>query len=114
MASPTYRYYTADLLTGNVLGDIKLTGTSAGMELGGQGTFDGTFMLGQPLDSYNLALTIPGRTALYIERNDELIWGGIIWSRMHSNDDSRVIDISALVFDSYYGHVVLEKNYVKQ
>jgi hypothetical protein len=113
MAAPFYRYYTADLITGNVLGDISLVDVSASMLLSAPGDFAGSFPVGQPRDQYNMDCTQPGRTALYVERNDELIWGGILWTR-HYDSDERRFDLTAQTFDSFYGRTVLEANYVKQ
>lgn len=111
--TPSYRFYTADLLTGNMLGDIPLQGVTADMTLTGQGNLDGTFPLGQPQDALRLSTTKPGRTALYSVRNGELIWGGIIWNRQYINQQ-RNIELVCKTFDSFYERTVLEKNYVKQ
>ena len=111
--SPDYRFYTADLLTGNVLGDIQLQAVNASMQLSNAGELTGSFPLGQPEDAYRLSITPPGRTAIYVERNTELIWGGIIWNRDRTKT-GRAIDLVCSTFDSFFEHTVLELNYVKQ
>ena len=115
MTSPSYRFVTADLLTQTVLGDISLRNCSASMSWNAYGEFGGSFPLGQStaLDTLNLAITPPGRTALYVQRNAEWMWGGIIWSRDY---DSQVgeVTLTAQTFDSYYERVVLERNVIRQ
>lgn len=111
--SPKYRFYTGDLLTQSPLGDIQLQGVTASMSITATGELTGSFPLGQPTDQYRLGITKPGRTALYVERNNELIWGGIIWDRDFDNS-TRQISLVCQTFDSFYDRTVLEKNYVKQ
>jgi hypothetical protein len=58
-----------------------------------------------PVTTDTLALgirnaTIPGKHALYILRNDECVWGGIIWSREYQAK-ARSLKITALTFEAY-------------
>jgi hypothetical protein len=44
--------------------------------------------------------TTPGRYAIYVLRNDECVWGGIIWSREYQAKN-RSLKITALTFEAY-------------
>jgi hypothetical protein len=52
--------------------------------------------------------TIPGRTALYIQRNGALIWGGIIWSRTYQSQ-AKVLSMTLQSFESYFNKIILEE-----
>lgn len=112
---PKYRYFTADLLTGEVIADVEMYGVYAQKRLNGAGSFTGTVkLIGDSFrDSLSLAATQPARTAIYMERNDELIWGGILWSRTYSNQ-ARAISMTAQSFESYFDHVVFENHFIQQ
>lgn len=113
---PKYRYYTADLLTGNVLGDVELYGVHVSKKISEGGNFNGSFALnsGKPaLNDMYLSCTQPGRTALYMERNDSLIWGGILWSRTYSAQGQNM-QLYAQTFDSYFEHVVFQEHFIQQ
>jgi hypothetical protein len=112
---PSYRYYAADLLTGNVLGDINLFGVFANKQKNRAGNFNGSLKLtGDAIDdSIRLACTIPGRTALYMERDDVLIWGGVLWNRMWSTQ-GKSLQISARTFESVFERAVLEAHFIQQ
>lgn len=97
-----YRYITTDLLTGEVLAEIPMQGVSWGRALRRAGQFNGSIPViaaTAHLDIYKS--TLPGRTALYILRNDVCVWGGIIWSREY-DAENRTLDISGSEFISYF------------
>jgi hypothetical protein len=99
----TYRYLFADLLTNNLLGELPITGVSFNQQLNQAGTFTGHLLL-SGINSAGLNVpnsTIPGRTALYIDRNGTLVWGGIIWGREY-NSTSQTLTITAREFESYF------------
>jgi len=48
-----------------------------------------------------LNATIPGRTAVYIDRNGQLVWGGVLWQREYTSND-QVIKLTAREFLSYF------------
>jgi hypothetical protein len=112
---PTYRYYSADLLTGNVLAELPLYGVWMTRRLSDMGEMTGTFKLGtqQHSDTELLQSTEPGKTALYVERDNTLIWGGIIWSRTYA-EDARICNMTAQTFESIFDHVVIEQDFVHQ
>ncbi len=114
---PSYpcRYYTADLLTGTVLGDVPLYGTTFNKQLNGAGSFQGTFRLGTTVNNDTLLLnaTTPCKTALYIERNGTIIWGGIIWTRTYESQGGSV-QITGQTFESYFDRVAATNHIIQQ
>jgi hypothetical protein len=104
VAPPVYTYQIADLRTGNILEDIKLTGVSFNKPLNDSGRFDATWKLGaktRHLDPYDL--TMPTRRCIYAYRDDRPMWGGIIWTRKYSST-SQTISVGAGEFWSYFDH----------
>jgi hypothetical protein len=99
----TYRYLFADLLTNQVIAELPLTAVNFTQQLNAAGTFTGTMLL---TDSSETTLnvingTIPARTALYVDRNGVLVWGGIIWSRDY-NSETQHVSLTAREFESYF------------
>lgn len=103
-ASYAYRYFTADLLTNKIFGEIPFKGVTYERALKGAGSFNGSIGLSPEtvkLDIYNT--TLPGKTALYVVRNNVCVWGGIIWGRSYNVID-RKLNVSASEFTSYLYH----------
>ena len=98
-----YRYLFADLLTNQILAELPLTGVTFTEQLNVAGTFTGHLLLsGINTAGLNVnAATIPGRCAIYVDRNGELVWGGVIWLRDYSSADQRM-SLTAREFLSYY------------
>jgi hypothetical protein len=105
-----YRYLFCDLLTNSVLAELPLYGVSFSKYLSKPGNFTGTYpMYNTSLDQRDVVnATIPGRTAIYIEREGALIWGGIIWTRFYQSDQ-RVLQMTGQTFESYLYQQVIEK-----
>lgn len=102
--APVYRYYTADLLTNEILAEIPLRGVSWERALKGAGRFGGSIPVTEETDSIGLYdVTMPGQTAIYVVRNGVCVWGGIIWSRDY-NLNSKELSVSASEFQSYFYH----------
>jgi hypothetical protein len=75
-----YRYFVTDLVSNQVIAEIPFNGVSYERALKTAGSFSGSIPLleeTQHLDLYNS--TMPGKTGLYVVRNGECVWGGIIW-----------------------------------
>lgn len=103
-ASYVYRYFTADLLSNTLLAEIPFKGVTYERALKGAGAFSGSIGVAAEtngLDVYNS--TLPGKTALYIVRNNECVWGGIIWSRNY-DVVSKKLSVSASEFTSLLYH----------
>ena len=99
----TYRYLFADLLTNQILAELPLTGVSFTQQLNQSGTLNGHLLLSAVNSAqFNVnAATIPGRSAIYVDRNGDLIWGGVIWNRTY-NSAEQVLNLTAREFESYF------------
>lgn len=103
-----WSYFAGDVLTGQIIADLPLSGVRFTRALNGHGAMTGSLTLsGLPaLRRYDLVDAIdPGRRALYAEADGVLQWGGIIWSE----GDDNPVNIQAQEFGSYFGSVVLRR-----
>ena len=102
--APVYRYYTADLLTNEILAEVPFRGVSYERAIKGAGSFTGSIPVIEATENLDLyESTLPGKTALYVVRNGVCVWGGIIWTRSYNVVD-RVLQINAAEFTSYFYH----------
>lgn len=99
----TYRYLLADLRTNAILAELPFTGVRFTQILNNAGTFSGRLLISdlRELDYDIQGVTIPSRTAIYVDRDGVLVWGGIIWLRTYSSD-SQTLNITAREFMSYF------------
>ncbi len=99
----TYRYLFANLLTNEIIGELPLTGVSFTQQLNQAGTLQGHLLLsGMATEQFNVnASTIPAKTAIYVDRNGVLVWGGVIWGRTY-NSTEQTLNITAREFESYF------------
>ncbi|MFF9124350.1 hypothetical protein ACF09J_13750 [Streptomyces sp. NPDC014889] len=103
----TYTYLFCDLRTDMLLAELPLADVSYSFELNGVGTLRATVPYTDetlPLDPD--AATTPARTAVYVDRDGVLVWGGIIWTRQDTQGGKA---IQASEFLSYY-----QRRYVKK
>jgi len=106
-----YRYFVCDLMSNELLAEIPFRGVSYSRSLTEPGTMSADIAVTE--DTYNLSLyenTLPGKTAIYVMRNDVCVWGGIIWGRTYSLVD-KIVSISAAEFTSYLSHRVVWKTW---
>lgn len=102
--APIYRYFTADLLTNQILAEIPFRGVNYERALRGAGTFQGSIAVVDDTKYLNLYnSTMPGNTALYVVRDGFCVWGGIIWARDY-DIVQRNLNVSASEFTSYFYH----------
>jgi hypothetical protein len=102
--SAEYRYFTTDLLSNIVLAEIPFRGVSFERSIKAAGSFSGTIPVIPDTASMDLYdSTMPGKTALYIVRDQECVWGGIIWSRSYDVLE-RSLSVNASEFTSYFHH----------
>lgn len=109
-----YRYYVFDLLTNTLLAELPFTNVSYGRSLREAGSFSGSIVANE--NTKNLSLyenTLPGKTALYVTRNNVCVWGGIIWTRSY-NIVNKSLEISGSEFTSYLYKRVLWKTWSNQ
>jgi hypothetical protein len=108
-----YRYLFADLITNDILAELPLTNVSFTQTLNTPGSFSGT-ILGSDINEtgYDIAgSTIPARTAIYVDRDGVLIWGGIIWLRTWDSD-SQHFNFQAREFGSYFEQRRITDNFM--
>lgn len=102
--APVYRYYTADLLTNEILAEIPFRSVSYERAIKGAGGFSGSIPVIEATKSMDIyESTMPGNTALYVVRNGVCVWGGIIWTRAY-DVVGRVLQVTASEFTSYFYH----------
>jgi hypothetical protein len=102
--SAEYRYFTTDLLSNTVLAEIPFRSVSFERSIKAAGSFSGTIPVipeTAHMDLYNS--TMPGKTGLYIVRDQVCIWGGIIWSRSYDVLE-RTLSVNGSEFTSYLHH----------
>lgn len=106
-----YRYFVADFLSNSVLAEIPFKDVSYERAIKGAGSFSGSIPVIDKTSAYNLYdNTMPGKTALYVVRNNECVWGGVIWSRSYSVQ-TRELSVNASEFTSYLHHRYIWKTY---
>jgi len=109
--TPKYRYLVANFITGEVLLELQLTNVSFGRNLKSPGPFSGTIPV---LPGTNVSelynATMPGKTALYVLRNNAVVWGGLLWTREY-NIFERIISLTGLEFPSYLNRRLIWKTY---
>jgi len=99
-----YRYFTTDLLTNTVLAEIPFKGVSFERSIKAAGSFKGTIPVIPETAHMNIyESTMPGKTGLYIVKDQECIWGGIIWSRSYDVVE-KMLSVNASEFTSYFYH----------
>lgn len=108
MAQPLYTYEVSDLMTGNVLAELPLSGVRYSKRLNDSGQLGGSFAvesLSNPLrrvkDPYDL--TMPARRVITAWRDDRPMWEGIIWTRRYSSA-SGVVELGCGDYWSYFDH----------
>jgi len=99
-----YRYIVADLVTNAILAELPLSNVKFSRILNGAGAFRGTLKLGDAkVAALNpIASTQPARTALYVDRDGALVWGGIIWTRGPYRPGTQSFDLGGMEFWSYF------------
>ena len=107
-----YRYLFTNLLTNSVIAELPLTNVTWGQALNEAGSFQGQMLLSdsriqQTLGTFSASntftldnVTTPSKTGVYVERDGQIVWGGIIWSRQYDSS-SQTLSIGAREFESY-------------
>jgi hypothetical protein len=100
-----YTYLVADLRTGTILDELPLTGVSFDKRLNDTGSLRGQLRVDDPgiRDREARLLTEPGRTAVYVDRDGQLLWGGIVWTTRYSAATA-TLELGASDFLSYFEH----------
>lgn len=100
---PRYTYLTADLITGTLLEDIPLGQVRFNRGLNDAGMLTGAFAYTARTAALLRPATTPARTVLYALRDNQAVWGGIIWTRRvdHAN---RIVSLGCADWWSYPEH----------
>jgi hypothetical protein len=111
ITAPIYRYFVVDISTNKVLNELPFQDVSYSQSLKEPGEFSGTIYITPETENLDLyTATLPGKTALYIMRGDECVWGGLIWNRTYALVD-RSIEVSGQEFTSYLSRRIIWKTY---
>ncbi len=103
----TYRYWTSDLRTGQILADwLPLRVSSFARTLGAAADLTGTLdlRLSQAQNAANLAALEPRRTVLWVSQDGVPVWGGIVWDWPHSSALDYTLPIRASTLESLFDH----------
>lgn len=107
-----YRALFCDLLTDQVIDVLPLLETQFDDFIGKPGSLSATVPLpNAAVASRARAALTPGRTAVWLERNAEIWWGGVLWTCTPAGDErGRLqVQIQAGGFDSYLDHRYLSQ-----
>lgn len=100
-----WTYLIADTRTNVIIDELPLTGVRWTKVLNGSGQLQGTVNLGDRAsgtrDVYDL--TRPVRRVVYAVRDEQPLWGGIIWASGYDGD-KHTVDIAAADWWSYFDH----------
>jgi hypothetical protein len=110
--SVDYRYFVVDLMSNELLAEVPFTSVSYSRSLREAGEFSGSIAITEA--TANLSLyenTLPGKTALYVVRNNVCVWGGIIWTRSY-DIVGKSLSISGSEFSSYFYKRLIWKTWV--
>lgn len=109
--TPVYRYFMANLITGQTVMEIPFGGVSWARKINAAGGFSGSIAADQYTDAFDLyETTIPGKYGLYVMRNNVCVWGGIIWSRSYDIVEKK-LTVQASEFVSYLYHRTFWKTF---
>lgn len=99
MADVTFTF--GDALSGKIIEDISMYGVDISRTMN-DGSFTGTFKLDQTGKSNQdlVNATVPGRSFVVAERDNEPFWGGIVGSRTYQAQ-SKSVQVYARVLESY-------------
>lgn len=106
----TYSYLITDLRDNSVISELPFTGVSYEKNLSKSGNADLSIIINEEtLEMNPNAFTYPGRTGLYIFRNEQVMWGGVIFKRTYSSE-SRTLSLTCKSFEEYFYHIIQRKD----
>ncbi|MFC4503002.1 MULTISPECIES: hypothetical protein [Streptomyces] len=100
-----YRAIFCDLLTDRTIDILPLRDVTVDDYIGKAGSLSGTVPVPDTAMATRVRRIEEGRTAVYLQRGNDLWWGGIIWTSTLQSDDRGVLTlgIQAATFESYAG-----------
>lgn len=106
-----WTYVFSDLLTGAETGTFPMTGVSFDETLSGVGAASGVLPVFDPairaMDPW--AATTPRRTMLHIELDDDVVWGGLVWSRKRATGKPG-LTLTCATFESLLAYLFLRQD----
>lgn len=109
-----YVYTVADLATDTTLEELPLDCDSFERKIKDYGSLSATLDLGiddvQALDLRSLLLG--GLRALYVERDGQLLWGGILWRIGRAEGQDRSLRLQAFELESYFDRRLQTQDYI--
>lgn len=81
----SYRYLCCDAATGVLIEELPLSCQSFSQTISGTGQWSGSLALGDLGQARWQTATIPKRSLLIVQRDDQIVWGGIIMRRRPAN-----------------------------
>jgi hypothetical protein len=107
-----YRYLFYDLLTNLPKDELPLNGVVFSNVLNNAGSFQGNISTRHPKA---LPETLdPGRTAIFVERDGGIVWGGILWRlQVQTGTEKSTISLAGNDFFSYFLDVSNRGRYIR-
>ena len=100
-----YRYLIADIRTNEIIAELPSNGCTYSFKLSEAGAFSATLSMNDEVLAQDpQTATIPGRNAIYVMRDDTVVWGGILWGRRYSVTE-RKLELDAETFESYLDRI---------
>lgn len=106
MDGPVYTFLACDRETDEVIAELPITGGKWSRVLGGTGSFAGKVTLGDPDRTDLIEATEPNKVSIYVDRDGDLIWGGMLWGRKYDSK-ANTLEVSGVEFFSYFVKRVL-------
>jgi hypothetical protein len=113
MASP-FTYLARDLLSWNALDSLPYQGVQFGKVLDQHGPWAGSLPLADPnVQKFDWKdATRTARTALFVDLQGTLVWGGIVWTTGYDSDDpTHSLKVGATEFGSFFQHRLQAQDY---
>lgn len=97
-----YNYLATDLVTGRILGELPINNASLDCQLNHAGNMSAGGKLSDPRldDTEFIARTVPGKTAFWAYRENQIVWGGIILSRQYQSN-GKSLTMTGQTFECY-------------
>ncbi|MFI6979849.1 hypothetical protein ACIBSV_14815 [Embleya sp. NPDC050154] len=108
--SPTYRALFCDLRSDQVIDALPLTGLTFDDYIGKPGSLSGTIPVPNEELARRALKVVPARTALWLERDGDIWWGGIVWTATRTGPargGPAGLEIQAATWDSYLDHRIV-------
>lgn len=107
--TPSYSFVVCDPTTGEPIDElIAPAGVSFSYLMNRPGSFSCTVpkysTKPDGANRFSYSSLLPGTLALYVKRNNEVVWGGLMWS-VQTDAKSPVVTISAIGWWEYFRHL---------